>query len=233
MVRTPVRTWVPQLTEMVGSRFTSHGRSCGATSRPPRWCWTLLSRMLASWRSCSPEVVNMEFYRGHCFWHRRNTGVQMSLFQDLSQGNVKTSPYSREVADSLRAKVLGVFTRHGRQIPTLTNDRVQNTPRWRLFGALVSAADDPDATGISAFAQGTPVGVGVKLPRQPALYRRKRKWRLPSQVTADTDEYPMESVWMANYRSALDVPPSPRTVLESDVAKGYVQRLALGDALRL
>ena len=101
-----------------------------------------------------------------------------------------------------------------------------------MFGGLLSAAADPDTMGISSFAQGVLVGVGVQLPRQPALHRRKRKWRLSGQVTADTDEYSMESVWMDNYRAALDVLPSPRTALESAVEKEHVQRVALSGALR-
>ena len=67
-----------------------------------------------------------------------------------------------------------------------------------LLAALAKAIGDPDDKILSRgrwnFAHGVPVGVGVRLPRTPAVYERKVKWR-----TLDETEFTANS---ENYKSA-------------------------------
>ena len=50
---------------------------------------------------------------------------------------------------------------------------------WFLDLILRASADPEVHQG--AFAQGVKVGPGTRMPRLPALYRPKRRWRLESQ----------------------------------------------------
>ena len=122
------------------------------------------------------------------------------------------------------------LTKLGADFADREGDRVENTPFYRLFGALSHIAGDPDALNIAAFANGVPIGVGGKLPRQPALYRRKRKWRLKEQKTAVPEVTAHGEVWMSNYKSAHAVPGAHRKAIDKDVAIG---RMIRGDRLRI
>ena len=46
---------------------------------------------------------------------------------------------------------------------------------------LLRASEDPEV-GIGDFASGVRVGSGARLPRLPALYARKKRWRIPKQM---------------------------------------------------
>ena len=56
----------------------------------------------------------------------------------------------------------------------------------------------------------------MKLPRHPALYDRKRKWKLDSQKTAGTEDTSPAQVWMSNYKSARDPPSHIKVVILLD-----------------
>ena len=52
---------------------------------------------------------------------------------------------------------------------------------YRFLDVLLRASDDPEI-GLGEYAQGVKVGPGTRMPRLPALYKAKKKWRLPFQV---------------------------------------------------
>lgn len=64
-----------------------------------------------------------------------------------------------------------------------------------LIGAMLEAVGDPDwrqaATSPQSFKTGIPAGVGLRLPRTPAVYERKRKWRSLDETNfqRDTENY--------------------------------------------
>ena len=73
-----------------------------------------------------------------------------------------------------------------------------------FLGLLLSAADDSEV-GKGSFAQGVRVGPGSRMPRLPALYRPKKKWRLTSQTDPraylEEEGHESESSWRRNYAS--------------------------------
>ena len=73
----------------------------------------------------------------------------------------------KEVRD-LRVLIESQLSSMGLDTRERDGDMTSATLRWRLFGALLAAAEDPDAEGITGFVRGVPLGVGVKLPRLPA-----------------------------------------------------------------
>ena len=86
-------------------------------------------------------------------------------------------------------------------------DRQKLPVRWRLFGALLAAADDPDAKGVAAYAPGVAVGVQQRLPRTPAVFPQKRRWRLSAlrDREAPFAEDPSALVWVPNHLSAREL----------------------------
>ena len=51
----------------------------------------------------------------------------------------------------------------------------------RLLGGFLEACGDPDHAGITRYAGGVKIGVGIKMPRTPAVFERKTRWSLPHQ----------------------------------------------------
>ena len=96
------------------------------------------------------------------------------------------------------------------------------------MGLLLNAAKDPDV-GLGDFAAGVRAGLGARLPRVPALYPPKRKWRLLKLL--DPFDYleeqsTSESVWRQNGSSleeyeerVLEVMTDQRNVVKCCVSR--------------
>ena len=48
---------------------------------------------------------------------------------------------------------------------------------YRFLDILLRAAEDPEV-GLGEYAHGVKVGPGTRMPRLPAVYKPKKKWRL-------------------------------------------------------
>ena len=187
--------------------------------------WRLRDRRFPS--SSSWNVV-----AGFIWGAARRWGSQR-LFDALSSGQVSSCPFSSEEVRDLRVLIESQLSSMGLDTRERDGDRTSATPRWRLFGALLAAAEDPDAEGITGFVRGVPLGVGVKLPRLPALYRKKAKWRLEEQREVHRTEYVDDfPVFLPNYASAQANIEALRRVLDADVEAGLVERTTREDASR-
>ena len=156
------------------------------------------------------------------------------LLEELTAGKVTALPFKEEELESARSELAALLMDGGLSVARQEGDRTQSTPNWRLFGALLLAANDPDGQGITDFVKGVPLGVGVRMPRLPAIFRRKVRWRLEEQrfsVDAPQDQ-PLDSVWLKNYRSVSECLPAVRKVLDDDVAAGLVEKTTRADAER-
>ena len=184
--------------------------------------WRLRDRRFPS--SSSWNVV-----AGFIWGAARRWGSQR-LFDALSSGQVSSCPFSSEEVRDLRVLIDSQLSSMGLDTRERDGDRTSATPRWRLFGALLAAAEDPDAEGITGFVRGVPLGVGVKLPRLPALYRKKAKWRLEEQREVHRTEYVDDfPVFLPNYASAQANIEALRRVLDADVEAGLVERTTRED----
>ena len=77
------------------------------------------------------------------------------------------------------------------------------------------------------------IGVGARLPRLPALYKRKRKWRLSTQ--ADPSEYlelkaGSEGVWRSNYASIRELEDKVEEVMEDQASRGQLLKYTEAEA---
>ena len=68
----------------------------------------------------------------------------------------------------------------GLSLPRLVGDLDELPMDFRFIDLLLRASGDP-GHHLGGFAQGVKVGPGTRMPRLPALYRRRRRWRLPEQ----------------------------------------------------
>ena len=71
------------------------------------------------------------------------------------------------------------------------------------------------------------MGPGTGLPRLPALYRPKRKWRLADQ--GDLEDYPS---WRKNYSSLAALSDKVKDVLDDQSRRGQVLKLIEHEARR-
>ena len=97
------------------------------------------------------------------------------------------------------------------------------------------AARDPDR-GVGDFALDVRVGPGARLPRLPALYSPKRRWKLAGQGTPEEyleAEHDPETVRRSNYPAVLELAETVEDVLEDQVRRGQVLEHTEEEAKRL
>ena len=104
------------------------------------------------------------------------------LLISLPMEKVDSCPCPFPLSDIARLKheVIDTASRSGFQLERNLGDRIDMPIDYRFLRMLLQIADDREI-GLGAFSQGVRVGPGTRMPRLPALYRPKRKWRLASQ----------------------------------------------------
>ena len=80
---------------------------------------------------------------------------------------------------------LGMAARAGISMTRKAGDRVDIPIDYRFLDVLLRASGDPE-TGLGDYAQGVRVGPGTRMPRLPALYKAKKKWRLHRSIHSIT-----------------------------------------------
>ena len=102
------------------------------------------------------------------------------LFMKLALGQVNACPFPEQAIRSLKDELITSLAARGKILKRDALDRTDLPIDFRLLELLLDASGDPEV-GLGSFSQGVRVGVGARLPRLPALYRRKKKWPLVSQ----------------------------------------------------
>ena len=104
-----------------------------------------------------------------------------SLLVSLAMGKVLECPFPAEEVERLKRDLIKLAASSGFALNRKAGDRVDVLIDFRFLQLLLRVADDPE-TGPGEYSQGVRVGPGTRMPRLPALYRPKKKWRLASQV---------------------------------------------------
>ena len=99
----------------------------------------------------------------------------------LALGEVQDTPFHGEDIQALKNSIVEALASHGLHMQPQTTDRPEVSDRLPISSITLTAAQDPEV-GIGQYASGVRIGPGVRLPRLPALYKRKKKWRLPEQT---------------------------------------------------
>ena len=96
----------------------------------------------------------------------------------------------------------------------------------RFMEALLKAFDDPDWYFCKIWARGVWLGsTERKLPRTPAVFDRKVKWRFPEPGPDPVGE------WRRNYPSLDQHLKLVQTQLEEEAKEGFMIETTVGEAL--
>ena len=85
-------------------------------------------------------------------------------------------------------------------------------------------AEDPE-TGLGDNAQGIKVGPGTRMPRLPALFKPKKKWRLASRVDPfdDLEHAPdKEGIWRNKYSTLQAFEQKVLEVMYDQASRGQL-----------
>ena len=139
-------------------------------------------------------------------------------------GKVKESPFPSSEILRLKESVVEAASQAGFQLLRKKGDRLDVPIDFRFLDVLLRASEDPEV-GLGEYAQGVKVGPGTRMPRLPALYNPKKKWRLSSQVDSlDYLDYAPDKsgVWRRNYASLREFESQVLEVLHDQAARGQI-----------
>ena len=144
----------------------------------------------------------------------------LGLLVRLALGKVENMAFDADEVARLKAKVVEYLAAPRYGLVSTANDRTDVPIDFRFLQLLLKTAEDPEV-GIGDFALGVRVGPSVRLPRLPALYSKKRRWKLPEQNAEDEErDAGVHGVWRSNYTSLPPMEDKVIAVLEDQTARG-------------
>ena len=203
----------------VGIGYTSRDYCDGqGLASPGRW--PIEHRRYPS--SQAWEIVRERFTR---YTEFRGTP---ELLMALALGKVEGCPFDVKETDALKKELIEDLRRHGLDIGRRQGDREELPIDFRFLSLLLRAAEDPEV-GLGEFAQGVRVGPGSRMPRLPALYRPKKRWRLASQADPkaylEEEDYSPETAWRRNYATVQPLVKEVYDDLDDQTRRGMLIRL--------
>ncbi len=153
------------------------------------------------------------------------------LFERLARGEVAESPLPEPEMSALAEYAMGLYDGDEAGGARPRAEDQHQVVRIRLLQSILRDANDPDWRGMDRFAAGIRLGVGRRMPRTPAVYARKRRWRIAEQAEADDwDPRTVIGVWRENYKTARAQRAEVRRQLDEHVEQGLAFRLSAGEA---
>ena len=121
------------------------------------------------------------------------------IAQQAFDQELKGDPFPAEATARIQSRVKDQLERRGFDSRPKAGDYKQEF-ECRMMKGLMEEAQDPDAIYFDKLAKGVRVGVGITMPRTPAVFRKKRKWALwGKQGSEDQEGEPSAP----NYKTAL------------------------------
>ena len=147
-----------------------------------------------------------------------------ALLTSLALGKISERPSSPDSVQSLKHAVIRSLAARGLSLDREEGDREDVPLDFRYLDLLLRASRDPEVA-LGSFAR-VRVGPGTRLPRLPALYRPKRKWRLTDQ--GDPDDYREEELagdlsWKKNYSTLAALSDKVKDVLDDQRERTSVE----------
>ena len=143
-------------------------------------------------------------------------------------------PFLPDAVESLKKELINSAGVYGFHLERQVGDRSEVPIDHRFLHVLLRLAGDPEV-GLGEYSQGVRVGPGTRMPRLPAFFRPKRKWRLASQqdpldyLEQSTDP---GSVWRRNYASQATFEEQELEVLHDQAAWGQLLVYSEAEARR-
>ena len=193
--------------------------------------WHPASRGLASTLEASDFSARLaELVRAYTL--KAFPNLSRSTFE-LALGRFKESPVPETLIQELRMKWFAMLPQ-----PELASQVPESQPFFlHAVGQTLRLMDDPDHRIIDlatdSYVSGVPVGTDCKMPRTPAVFLRKKKWRQYDQTELLLD--------VPNYSSALEAADSLEAQFREEEQMGMMfpvtlavaQKLYPGDRLRI
>jgi len=154
-------------------------------------------------------------------------GVKPILF-GLACGKYKASPFDEADVAGIRGEVVAVLEAAlGRRVPDTAVEGQDFA--LHLLAAFAEACGGPDhavlTAPINSFAAGVPLGYRMSLPRTPAVWERKAKWR-----SYEDDLFRHVHEAKRNYVSAREHVADVRAQFIEEAEAGRMQRVSLAAA---
>ena len=148
------------------------------------------------------------------FIHTAETMTTSRHLSELALGRLTSSPFSEKTVAVLRDELFRVLSDSGHAIVRGPQDR-RELP--------LSAAGDREVK-MHEFAVGVRVGPGIKLPRCPQIYSKKKKWRMQEQREQQEVDEQLAAcgVWNTNYSSVHPIKHHVLDVLRDQAKRGQV-----------
>ena len=207
----------------IGSGYTRRDKCDGQTLASPSR-WAVEHRNYPddeTWRCVSSLYTDFS----------RRVGSP-ALLTSLALGKISECPFSSDSVQSLKHTVIRSLAARGFSLNREEGDREDIPLDFRYLDLLLRASRDPEVA-LGSFARGVRVGPGARLPRLPALYRTKKKWRLANQ--GDPDDYREEELagdplWKKNYSTLATLSDKVKDVLDDQSERGQVLKLSEREA---
>ncbi len=122
------------------------------------------------------------------------------LFWRLAEGEIKECPFQADYAQRLQREVESIWADLQGGAHRREGDRPMAV-HGRLLEEMLRSARDLDWRGMRRYHCGIRLCVGMKSPRTPAVFGRKRKCRLREQQDADAFLDEVEAVWRSNCKT--------------------------------
>ena len=137
-------------------------------------------------------------------WQRftERHGTEELLVQ-LALGRIREPRFDGEATRELQNAVIAELESRGLLLERIAGDRKDVPADFRYLDLLLRAAGSTEI-GMGRYAQGVCVGPGVRMPRLPAIFKQKRRWRVPEQTDPlDYLEQPQDDgiTWRRNNAS--------------------------------
>ena len=149
------------------------------------------------------------------------------LLLTIAVGKLKSSPFPAEIVQEVRDDLCVILREagHGDGLPQ--SGDVPQMFQVRLIQSLLSAFGDPDSHFCAFWARGVWLGSPQrKLPRTPAVFDRKVKWRLAEATGDDHGE------WQANYSSMEEHASMVESQFRKEEGLGMMTTMTLREAMK-
>ena len=182
--------WVgvgPQLHLRSGYKIRPFEDGCGLCS-PGRW---------PKGRRRLPDTTELTvgLMRLLVCWAQGECLELETLFFKLAAGSIVECPFPEHLLRMCR-DLTAKWTKKQGTAPTTVESDVPQEFELRLLQAFLKACGDPDSPALDHDGQGVKIGADCQLPRTPAVFEAKRRWKL------DYMEKSSEEAWGENYGSA-------------------------------
>ncbi len=159
------------------------------------------------------------------------------LFDRLAAGQVEADPFASDqtVMPQLVHKILDILSSPSSSARPRSSD-LEQPVRVRALQRVLALGGDPDHKGMEHFARGVRLGVSSRLPRTPAVFARKRRWRLEGQgdpnFDAAAERLSLGDGWRDNYVDAIVHQDAIHEQLVDAVERQLALRLTVAEAAK-